>query len=101
MSVQHDDYETIHAPDQRQEGTMKKMKYVADSSRHLVCVPYSIENLHKMAEDLGIHRRWFHGGRRPHYDIPKRRIAEILGKVDEIVSSREIVGIIVGTRTRT
>ena len=28
------------------------MKYFTDRKRHLVCIPYSIENLHKMAMSL-------------------------------------------------
>lgn len=66
------------------------MKYFCDDSRHLVCEPYSIVNLHKMAEDLGIKRCWFH---KNHYDIPKRRIEEIKAKC-EVVSSRRILEII-------
>lgn len=66
------------------------MKYLTDKKRHLICVPYSIENLHKMAEDLNIKRHWFH---KSHYDIPKRRIEEIEAKC-EIVSPKEIVKII-------
>ena len=69
------------------------MRYICDDARHLVCLPYSIENLHKMAEDLGIKRCWFH---KDHYDIPKTRIAEITAKC-EVVSSREIVKIVRGT----
>lgn len=68
------------------------MKYFCDSMRHLVCVPYSIDNLHKMAYDLGIKRCWFH---KNHYDIPKRRIAEITAKC-EVVPVREILAIIKG-----
>ena len=30
------------------------MEYYCDLHRHLVCLPYSKENLHKMAKDLGI-----------------------------------------------
>jgi len=57
------------------------MDYYCDNQRHLVCVPYSIENLHKMAEDLGIKKCWFHNKNgRWHYDIPKRRIEEIQKK---------------------
>ena len=48
-----------------------------------------------MAADLGIKRCWFHSGRHPHYDIPKRRIAEITAKC-ELVSEREILRIIRG-----
>ena len=70
--------------------TIDDVKYFCDTKRHLVCVPYSIENLHKMADALGIKRCWFH---KDHYDIPKTRIAEIAAKC-EVVSSKEIVKII-------
>lgn len=66
------------------------LKYYTDGKRHLVCRPYSIQNLHRMADDLGINRCWFH---KDHYDIPVRRIREIEEKC-EIVSSREILRII-------
>jgi FMN phosphatase YigB (HAD superfamily) len=58
--------------------------------RHLVCEPYSIENLHKMAIDLGIKRCWFH---KDHYDIPKRRINEIAEKAI-LISPKQILQII-------
>lgn len=64
--------------------------YYCDNHRHLICKPYSIENLHIMAKDLNIKKCWFHGN---HYDIPKRRIEEIKLKCEN-VSSRIIVGII-------
>lgn len=66
--------------------------YYCDNKRHLVCKPYSIENLHKMAEDLNIKECWFH---KNHYDIPKKRIDEITQKC-VLVNSREIVKIIKG-----
>ena len=66
------------------------MKYYCDNDRHLVCVPYSIENLHSMADDLNIKRCWFH---KNHYDIPKKRVDEIKEKCN-LVSSREILIII-------
>ncbi len=68
------------------------MIYIADRKRHLVCVPYSIENLHKMAKDLGIKECWFH---KNHYDIPKHKINWILesGMV-KVIDSKEIVKII-------
>lgn len=53
---------------------MPDLEYVCDDRRHLICRPYSTENLHRMADDLGIGRHWFH---RDHYDIPKRRVEEI------------------------
>ncbi len=68
------------------------MKYYCDDSRHLVCVPYSIENLHLMADDLNIKRCWFHKSKYCHYDIPLKRIEEIKKKCI-LVSSREIIKI--------
>jgi hypothetical protein len=65
------------------------MRYLTDGKRHLICDPYSIENLHRMADDLNIKRCWFH---KDHYDIPKNRIDEITSKC-EMVSSKEIVKI--------
>lgn len=66
------------------------MEFVCDRNRHLICVPYSITNLHHMAMCLKIKPCWFHGD---HYDIPKRRISEIEAKC-AIVDSRTIVRMI-------
>jgi len=66
------------------------MVYLCDNQRHLICFPYSLENLHTMASDLNIKRCWFH---KNHYDIPKKRIQEIKSKCN-IISSREILKII-------
>jgi len=71
------------------------MEYITDHQRHLICIPYSIPNLHEMANTLGINRCWFHAGRFPHYDIPKRRIQEIEARC-RIISSRELLKIISG-----
>lgn len=49
------------------------LKYFCDNSRHLVCKPFSIENLHIIAKDLKIKNCWYHPGAKPHYDIPKKR----------------------------
>jgi len=69
------------------------MQYFCDNKRHLVCVPFSIENLHLMADRLNIKRCWFHGKNKPHYDIPKHRIEEIKSQCT-VVSTREILRII-------
>lgn len=69
---------------------MVSLRFYTDGKRHLVCRPYSIENLHVMADQLGIKRCWFHSD---HYDVPKRRMVEIAEKC-EFVSSREILAII-------
>lgn len=79
----------------------EKTKYVTDGKRHLVCIPYSIENLHAMATDLNIGRHWFHNTPNlQHYDIPKKRMDEITSKCT-LVSSKDIVKIIRGTYDRT
>ena len=73
------------------------LRYFCDNARHLVCVPYTEANLHRMAADLGIKRCWFHASSRfPHYDIPKRRIEEITARCT-IVSSTDILRIIKGS----
>lgn len=61
----------------------------SDDGRHLTCWPPWDENLHVMAQFLGLKRGWFHAGggrgfnrpnRRAHYDIPVKREAEIRAK---------------------
>lgn len=69
------------------------VRYLTDGQRHLICEPYSVDNLHDMAEALKIKRCWFH---KDHYDIPVNRKAEIEAQCDEIVSPRVIVLIIAG-----
>ena len=69
------------------------MEYICDNKRHLVCLPYSKQNLHKMAKDLGINICWFH---KNHYDIPKGRIEDIMERCT-VVSPKNIVRIIKGT----
>lgn len=70
------------------------MEYFCDNQvRYLTCLPYSIENLHEMAKDLGIKRCRFHKTNYPHYDIPKTRTQEISEKCTE-VSTRELLNMI-------
>ena len=68
-------------------------RYLVDAQRHLICEPYSVAGLHVMAAKLGIKRGWFHGGKRPHYDVPKGMMHEVLQK-SVFVSPREILRII-------
>jgi hypothetical protein len=68
------------------------MVYITDGKRHLVCIPYSVDYLHLMADILGIKRCWYHHTPYPHYDIPKRRVDEIEERCI-IVSSKDIVRI--------
>jgi len=76
------------------------MIYICDNYRHLVCLPYSIENLHKMAKELGIHKNWFEISKlgHAHYDIPKRRIDEIKSQC-VVVGKKDIIRIIKGEIT--
>ena len=76
---------------------MDRITYYCDESRHIVCVPYNLENLHKMAKDIGLDKNWFHKGKNEnsHYDMPVRRIAEITAKCN-LVPSTTIVDIIRG-----
>ena len=46
-----------------------------------------------MAEDLGIKKCWYHAGKFPHYDIPKKRIEEITAKC-EVIDSKDLLNII-------
>ena len=70
------------------------MIYYCDDNRHLVCVPYSIDNLHEMAIGLDIKKCWFHNKKnRWHYDIPKNRIENIKSQCI-VVTSEKILEII-------
>lgn len=75
-----------------------ELVYVCDKQRHLVCLPYSIDNLHTMAENLDINRAFYEnkkGKSHPHYDIPAKRIKEIQAKCI-IVSPRAVLMITKG-----
>jgi len=67
--------------------------YLCDTKRHLICEPYSVENLHKMAKELSIKPCWFHRGDLPHYDIPKRRMIDVMARC-KLITTQEIVNII-------
>jgi hypothetical protein len=71
---------------------MNNLFYFTDIQRHLVCLPYSKENLHKMAADLGIKLCWFH---KDHYDVPKKLLVQVRDK-SIFVSPKIILEIIKG-----
>jgi hypothetical protein len=71
------------------------MIYLYDRMRHLICLPYSVDGLHAMAANLGIGRHWFHAGKYPHYDIPKRDVDRIQGLATRI-TPKELLSIIQG-----
>lgn len=66
------------------------LNYFCDAQRHLVCMPYSLDNLHRMAEALNLKRCWFH---KDHYDIPKTRVDEITARCT-VLTTRQIAGIV-------
>ena len=70
----------------------RPLRFYCDEMRHLVCKPYTVENLHRMAADLDIKRCWYHTGRHPHYDIPKKRVTELTTRC-ELVDPRQILAI--------
>lgn len=63
---------------------MAVLTYYCDNNGHLVCRPYTVHNLHDMAEKLKIHSSWFHTGegiadtlvKKPHYKIALSRRGE-------------------------
>ena len=67
-----------------------KIRYVCDRERHLICCPYSKENLHKMARELNMEKKLFKSN---HYSIPEERKKEI-EKVCQIITTYEIEEII-------
>jgi len=69
---------------------VNELIFYCDNNRHIVCKPYSIENLHEMAKQLSIKRCWFH---KNHYDMPKKRINEITAKCIKI-TTRQLFKII-------
>ncbi len=63
--------------------------------RMIMChmVADTLEELHKMADDLELKRKWFQDTRHPHYDISKMKKAEALKLGAVEVSNREILAI--------
>jgi hypothetical protein len=68
------------------------MEFYCDNKRHLICKPYSVANLHRMAQVLNINKCFYHTNPWPHYDIPARRIEEVTAKCI-LVTDRDIVKI--------
>lgn len=62
-------------------GRMKMCHMMADS----------LEELHAMADKLGLKREWFQDGRFPHYDICKSNREKAISLGATVISSREMV----------
>lgn len=68
----------------REDGDM-----VLTDGVHLVSTA-GLQDLHDFAASVGIKRCWFHPGRHPHYDLPRRmRGQPLAGAIT--VTSKEIV----------
>lgn len=78
---------------------MHGLRYFIDKSRHITCLPFSVENLHAMAEDLGIKRCWFHSGAYPHYDAPRKMFDDLRERC-EVITPRETLAIIQGRKVK-
>ena len=65
---------------------IEQLLFLTDGRKNLICVPYSVENLHSMAHDLGIPTRYFD---RDKYKIPDV-IRDDVEEKCEMVSSQTI-----------
>jgi hypothetical protein len=78
------------------------MQYYMDSKRHIICIPYTVKNLHAMAKALRIPQCWFHSSKdHPHYDAPKMRVNELKAhKLITVVSQRELLRLLKSQRVQ-
>lgn len=65
----------------------KKLQFLCDGSRHLVCIPYSKLNLYATARQLKILSYWFAGD---YLLIPEKRRAEIEAQCEKVTTARII-----------
>ena len=71
------------------------MNIYCDVNRHLICTPYTIDNLHSMAKILNIKRCWFHNSNYPHYGIPLKRVDEIIShELVKLIDTKTLLNII-------
>ena len=74
--------------------------YFAKFGRMLMChmTADTLEELHAMADSLGLKRSWFQNHRLPHYDVSKGKRIEAISKGAIPVTARELV--IIGRKIR-
>lgn len=75
---------------------LPNLEFFYDSQRHLVCKPYSVDNLHCMAAILRINNCWYHNAKHKHYDIPKKMFENFWLYPAKKVSPKEILKICKG-----
>lgn len=64
--------------------SVEELIYITDGVGNVICLPYSVENLHKMADDLGIAKRWYRNG---HYNVPKEIADGLEEKCDKVTTT--------------
>jgi hypothetical protein len=61
------------------------LRYLCDENRHLICLPFSLENMKRMAFELELKRKCLS-------KVPGKRFYRIpLGRLDEIMHQCEVV----------
>lgn len=68
----------------KSEKSVEELIYITDGVGNVICLPYSVENLHKMADDLGIAKRWYRDG---HYKVPKEIADDLEEKCDKVTTT--------------
>lgn len=63
---------------------VEELVYITDGVGNVICLPYSVENLHKMADDLGIKKTWYRDG---HYKVPKEIAEDLEEKCDKVTTT--------------
>ena len=64
--------------------SVEELLYLTDGRKNVICIPYSIENLHKMADDLGMKKKYF---KKDHYEIPDDMVSEVEDKCDVVTTT--------------
>lgn len=65
-----------------------------DDGGHIVCLPYTVDNLHRMAKELGLARSRFRNPEDgwPYYSVPMTLRHDILDRTDvEFVSVEQLL----------
>jgi hypothetical protein len=69
-------------------GRMKMCHMIADTE----------DELHAMADKIGLKREWFQGGSKPHYDVSKGKRIEAIRHGAIEVTVRELIALLKGEK---
>ena len=67
--------------------------YCLDDDLHLICMPYSDENIRMMAEHLKLVRNWLVSGRHKYYEVPLHEAQRIASQTLR-VSHGQLISVI-------